>query len=423
MRTHPDLAEDGFSLMEVVVAMAVFTVLATVSLGLLVNTTRLTGANLNRTVATNLVTTQLEAVRSTDAQSIPDGHTSTTPTVGGTKYTISQNASYIGSNATASVCSGTGDSLAYKLVTVTVSWPNMGNIKPVRGDTLRAVGVGADGLDATKGTLAVSIVGSTGQPTAGVDVTITPGGKTETTGDDGCVVFTELAPGSYSATASTTGYVGTADTQAASINNLAVTAGDVGRGILLYDTVRSVKVLFDAPGGAIVPAGLVLRAGDSYIPESTLPLCPGAAACTTAVPGTVNSLFPESYTIKAGSCSEGTPSQVAVDLRPVGANGTTVTVPVGAATVKVAFVATPTVGIVGRNVTFTHATQTVGCIAGETYVTSSATLGSTVVLPYGTWTVSAPVFNSLGATVSVVTQTVTFSPTNKTATINLLVAL
>ena len=417
--------DSGFSLVEVVVAMAIFTVLATISLGLLVNTSHVASSNIHRTAATNLVNSQLEVARSLDAQTIPDGRQVTTQTIGNFAYTVTQTATYVGSNSTTSVCAGTGNSLAYKLVTVLVTWPNMGNIKPVRGDTLRAVGVGSDGLDATKGTLAVSVVGSTSQPTSGIVVTLLPGGIAQTTGDDGCAVFTELTPSTYAATADAVGYVGSANTQAASVTGLGVAAGAIRRGTLLYDTERRVNVLFDAPVGAIVPSNLPLRVGNSYVSETTVPLCTSTStvACTTAVPGTVNNLFPESDTIKAGTCTETAPSQVTVDLRPVGADGSTATVPVGAATVKVALTALPAVGLSGRTVTFTHVTPATGCAVGEIYTMTSVSAGSTLVLPYGSWTVSTPILNAFGVQVGVTTQVVTFNATNKTTTITLLVAL
>jgi hypothetical protein len=201
----------------------------------------------------------------------------------------------------------------------------------------------------------------------------------------------------------------------------------VGRGTLLYSTERSVNVVFGAPAGAIVPANLQLRIGDSYVAEAAPPLCGTSTtyACITAVPGTINNLFPESYTIKAGTCIEtspSSPSSVVADLRPVSTNGSTQTVPVGAATVTVSRT-TPVAGpITGRTVTFTHAAQT-GCTSGETYTMSSVAAGSTLIVPYGTWLVSAPVFDAFGVQVSVTSQSVTFGPLAKTATIALLVAL
>jgi prepilin-type N-terminal cleavage/methylation domain-containing protein len=425
VKIRPKYGDDsGFSMLEVVVAMAVFTVLATISLGILANTDNVAGDNVRRTAAANLVNQTLETARSQSAQNITDGRVVTTQTVGGTTYTITQNANYVSSNSTTSVCTGSGNTLAYKLVSVAVSWPNMGNVKPVRGDILRAVGVGSDGLDATTGTLAVSLLGSTGQSTSGVQVTVSPGGLSRTTGDDGCAVFTGLTPGTYTASANSIGYVGTVNTQAASVSNLSVTAGHVSRGSLLYDSNRSVNYVFDAPATAAVPPGLPIRFGDSYVPEATLPTCiaSSTSACGTAVPGTVKNLFPESYTLKAGSCTEATPSQTSVDLRSTTANGTSITIPVGTVTVKVAVSALPTIGITGRTVSLIHAAQTVGCTSGETYTTPSVATGSTLLLPYGTWTVSVPILDTHLVQVGLATQSITLDPTNKTATVLVLVA-
>lgn len=405
----------GFSLIEVVVAMAVFTILASVSLGLLINTTGVAGGNIRRTTATNLVNAQLQAARSLNVQLIPDGRVDTYQDVGNIRYKISQTANYVAASGSTSICSGSGNSLAYKAVSVSVTWPNMGSIKPVRGDTLRAVGVGDDGLDATLGTVALSVVGSTSQTMSGVDIVLSPGGDRRTTGDDGCAIFVGLTPGTYTATANMPGYVGTANAQAATSNGLAVTAGAIARGTLLYDTRRSVNVVFDAPAGTIVPAGLVLRAGNSYVPESTLATCAAGAtsACVSAVPGVVQNLFPESYQFKAGTCTEPTPSQIAADLRPTSANNTTVTVPVGWATVKVVLAISPTIGLAGRTITAQHVSAA-GCSAGETYTTTSVAAGSVMLVPYGTWTFSSP---------SAIAQAFTFSPTSKTATVTLQAAL
>jgi prepilin-type N-terminal cleavage/methylation domain-containing protein len=421
----PHTHDGGFSLIEVVVAMAVFAVLASISLGILLNTADVSGDSIRRTAATNLVNTQLETARSLTAQNIPDGLVVTKPKVNGFEYIVEQTASYVASSASASVCSGTGSSLAYKLVTVVVSWPNMGSIKPVRGDTLRAVGVGKDGLDATKGTLALAVVGSTSQPTPKVVVTLMPGNIVRTTGDDGCAIYTGLAPGTYTASSDMTGYVGSANKQLGSVGSgISITAGTVSRASLLYDLERTVGVIFNGPAGAIVPSNLVLRAGDSYVPEVTLPIClvGAASACITAVPGTVSNLFPESYTFKAGTCSESSASQSVADLRPVSTNGSVVTVPMGAATVKVVRTAAPTIGIPGRTVSFTHAGNG-GCPSGELYTTSSVVAGSTMLVPYGLWTISAPIFNASGATVGVSSQTFTFGTSTPTASIVVEVAL
>lgn len=408
--------DGGFTLVEAVVAMAVFAVVASVTLGLIVATGRVAGGNIRRTAAANLAMRQIEAVRSTSALSIPDGLQTSTRTVGGTLYTIKQNANYLASGATTSVCASSGSSLAYKLVSVTVTWPNMGAIKPIRADTLKAVGVGTDGLDQTNlGTIALLVAGSTGTPQSGVTVTLEPGTVTRVTGDDGCAVFAGQAVGSYTATASMAGYAGVGNTQTASVGSLGVTAATISRGTLMYDTTRSVVVQLDSTAGAHVPDGMPLRLGDTYLPEATYPLCSGTptAACTSGTPGTVQGLFPEVYAIKVGACTEVTPSLATVDLRPAAADGSTVTVPVGTVTVEVRNAIGTS--LAGRTVTATHDS---GCT--ETYtLPATAAGGSGLVLPYGTWTLSTPI---AAASVVMVTSVVTVSPTAKTPSVLLTVA-
>ena len=412
-----DRARDaGFTLVEAVVAMAVFAVAASVTLGLILQTGRVAGGNVRRTAAANLAMRQIESVRSTSALSIPDGLQVSTKTVGGTQYTIKQNANYLASGAATSVCASSGSSLAYKLVTVTVTWPDMGTIKPIRADTLKAVGVGTDGLDQTSlGTIALLVAGSTGTPQSGVTVTLNPGSVTRVTGDDGCAVFAAQTVGTYTATASMAGYAGVANTQTATVGSLGVTAATISRGTLMYDTTRSAVVQLDNTVGAYVPAGMPLRLGDTYIPEVTYPVCSGSptAACTSGTPGTVQGLFPEVYAIKVGACTEVTPSQATVDLRPAAADGTTVTVPVG--TVRVEVKNALGTSLAGRTVTATHSS---GCT--ETYTLPATTAGgSGLVLPYGTWTLSTPIAPASGV---MVTSVVTVSPTTKTPSTLLTVA-
>ena len=396
--------DEGFTIVELVVAMVVFSVLLTASLPVVLSGTAATRDALQRTAAADLLTRQIEAARGTDALAIPDGRVVTTQVVGGTTYTVTQDANYISTGATDSVCASSSNSLAYKLVTVRVTWPGMSRLtKPVRADSLRAVGVGTDGLDATRGTLALSVVGASGAPTEDVTVTLSPGNLTRTTGSDGCAVFASLAPGTYTATASTPGYTGSLNTQAASVTGLGVVAAGVRRGLLLYDTVRSADVQTDAPAGAVVPPGLAIRAGDTYTAESTLPTCGGGpvpAGCAVATPGLVRGLFPETWTFKVGTCSEAFPSQVVVDLRPavLGLTPPTVTIPVGAVRVDVR---TPAGSQAGRTVTATHGSGP-GCPGGETWtLPSTASGGSSLVLPYGTWiltssNVAAPVTVTVG---------------------------
>src|SRR5690349_8006477 len=272
--------ERGFSLAEVVVAMAVLGIGAAAALSTFVAGTRAVRDLTLRTTAANLLSRQIESARAVRTLDVADGRQVTTQVAGGTTFTLTQDVTYVDPSSSTTLCAGTGN-------------------------TLRAVGVGANGLGAGTGTLAVLVAGASGTPVAGIRVTLSPGGAAQTTGSDGCAVFAGLAPGSYTASASTNGYVGTANTTATTVDNLGVAAQTVRRGTLYYDTARGVDVLLGAAAGAVVPSGLALRVGDTYTPETSLPACPVAgSACSTGVPGHLSGLFPEVWSVSAGSCPD-----------------------------------------------------------------------------------------------------------------------
>ncbi len=394
MRRGPR-ADGGFTLAEVLVAMSVFSVLVTIVLGLVVRTAAVAASNDRRVVAANLAARQIESARSQRAVDIADGLTTRSETVGGVGYTVKQTATYVPADATTSVCTATGSALAYKLVTVTVTWPGMGRVKPIRADTLRAVGIGDDGLDATTGSVALAVVGADGAPVSDLVVTLSPGGDTRTTGDDGCAVFTSLAPTTYTASASATGYVGTANAQTASLTSLGVTAGGVARGTLMYDTDRAMTLTLSGPAGYQAPAGVRTVLRNTFVSETPYPVCSGTpAGCVTALPGQAQYLFPAVYDVWAGTCSDaktaaGVP--VVVDLQSTAADGTTVALPMGRALVDVRSLLG--VSLAGRTVTATHAPEAAGlgqrCVAGESYaLPATVTGGVGVLLPAGTWTLS-----------------------------------
>ena len=410
--------DSGFSLMEVVVAMAVFAIFCTATMGLLIRSSDATRGNLQRTAASNLLTEQIQLARGMTALTIPTGVTTRTQAVSNTTYTITQTSKFLSADSTSSVCDGSGAALAYKLVTVAVTWPDMGNIKPVTGNTLKAVGIGTDGLNAT-GALAIGIGGAAGPNQSGVTVTLSSG-QTTTTGDDGCALFVGLPVGVYSAVVNAAGYVGSANTQLVTKTGFGVVAGALTRGNIAYDTARSFVLAAGGLAGAVVPAGLALQISGGQVTAPTVfPVCLATpvAACangpTTGANGLAKEFFPGIYTVKFGTCTESTPSQIISDLTLDSTEGSTVTVPMGTATINVI----KTIGgasLAGKTITATHAS---GCT--ETFTTPSVTGGTKLMLPYGNWTISTP--STSVPTSTPVSLSITLSPTFPTATVPLLV--
>jgi prepilin-type N-terminal cleavage/methylation domain-containing protein len=381
--------DEGFSMIEVVVAMVVFALLASVTLGIILRTTDVASSNAKRVAAANLATKQIETTRSQLAINIPDGTTTRTETVGGTTYTIAQTASYTTQDTTATLCEGSGGALAHKLVRVVVTWPNMGSVRPVRSDTVKALGMGDEGLDEAVGALAVGVKNSTGGPVAGVTVTITPGPVSQTTGPDGCAVFLGLvaAPGGtdYTARVNQPGYVGQQNVQDVSVTQ-GVTRGNVSVAALAYDTGRQLTVSTNATASYPAVAGIPLGVRSSFTSSGrVLPVCGSGAGCATGVPGTGRFLYPAVYDVWAGNCpTHPRPAGtfVTVDVTPSGASAT---VPLGQVRVR----RTSGAGAVPDGSRVQAVSQAGnGCLAGQTYNLANLSGGeSRASLPAGTYTI------------------------------------
>jgi prepilin-type N-terminal cleavage/methylation domain-containing protein len=414
----PDRDDAGFTLIEVIVALFIFAVLSLSALNVIVGTMHSSQANANRTIAANLVTRQIESVRTQHASAIPNGLQTYTRTVGSTVFTIRQTASYVTNNNAASVCTAGSGALASKLVTVTATWPGMGTVKAPRADTMIAVDIGTDNLNQSGlGTLALAVTDAGGSPLPDVAVTLTPGNLSQTTGDDGCLVYPSLTVGTYSATVNTAGYVGTGSAQASTLNSLGVIAGTVTKGTLYYDTAASITITDDAPVTATLPTLPTLvpvHIGASLMVDRTLSVCPGTptSACISAQPlGMARELYPDMYTIWAGQCLDpSASSQISADVRT--ASSATAVIPVGAVTVTVRYhgTAEPATQVTVMRQSLSSSTPA-SCAGTESYTVALPTGTTEVALPYGKWLVTGPG----GAS-----QTVSLTSTNTTdtATVN-----
>jgi type II secretory pathway pseudopilin PulG len=390
---RPPRADEGFTMMEVVVSAMIFALAATVLAGVFIKTLGLAQSNTQRTTAANLATQQMEKLRATKAVNIPDGLTTIGPvTIGGTAYTIRQYVKYSTENGTA--CSGTGTDLTAKQITLIVDWPNQGAVKDVRSDTIRTIKSTDDVLTASKGAAAISVQAADGSGTPDVPVTLTTNTGTyiasQTSGVDGCVVFTGLNAGSYLATANTLGYVDQDGDQATSTSAIGVTANTISKAILPYDKFGGLRITPQTPDiNFPVPNGIGLTLTTSVWSPSQnrgYVTCVGAnvSGCVSGTsPRLAASLFPAKYGAWAGTCSDaatlaGTPTLVTVTSGNVASYNAT---NFGLAR-----------GVIGPLVTGTphlyavHAPDAV-CATGELYDLGTVSAGQTVnvALPWGAW--------------------------------------
>lgn len=390
--------DEGFSMVEVVVALMLFGILASavaVTLGHVLTATR---DDQSRALAANLATRVIDRLHAVSASQLPDGVQAPQMfTSDGRQFSVVTATALVaeGTSATGSACDS-GGALSARRISVVVTWAGMGSTRPVRADTLRRLNVTE--LDATKGTISTKVTDRNGSPAANHVVTLTPGAVTYTTGADGCAVFSGLTPGPYAVSLNTAGYVDPTGTTVPA-RSVTATAGVVTKDPgFSYDRAATLAASWavasgDTAGSYPVPTGTGVVLGHSAYSGSgsarSFPSCPATPACSTAsgtTGATVAGLFPstEGYRTWAGACADArtSTSPSPTVLQP----GALTSVSVAPVRVRVQIRKKPKQTYVST-VTVTHAADT-GCPGGFS-VTLAVTNGAAAVgLPAGAWTFS-----------------------------------
>jgi type II secretory pathway pseudopilin PulG len=398
--------QGGYSVVELMVAVTVFAlVFAAVSLGI-GRALEISRSNRNRSTGAYLAARQLEEVRSKAFDQVALGRTTCVYSSPGpgcsvpSPYTVVQDVSWTSPGSTTTSCnvpSGGGSSLAYKRVTVTVTWPDMGGVAPVASQTLLTPPSGT--FDPNDGHILVQAFDRNAAPLGGQTVTISgPESDSQPTTSDGCVFFAFLDPGTYTVSLNATGYVGRQGDQPAT-QTVAVTATQISTLQFDYDRAATLQVTLTAPTGTpttAVPSPVDLTVANSNLTVGTKSFSETVTGSGT--PRTVTPLFPfaSGYQVWAGDCADADPA-----LYPGGSRGPTLasnpagttagTAALGVVTVTVR--RTSATGALEPSATVRglHAAGT-GCTAGETLTSATLTNASGVLrlaLPYGTWTIRA----------------------------------
>ena len=393
--------DGGFTLVEVVVSLVIFGILASAAIAMVLTALQVGRQNRSRVVAAQLAARQIEEVRGMRTQDIPTGVTALPDvTTSGTTFHVSQNADYVNSNGTANACdSPSGASLGYKQITVTVTWNGMGTVKPVRDDTLKTLSIA--GSDPSKGSLAVSVRDSDSNPVANQAVTLTPSGGTQTTGTDGCVVFTGLPPGSgYSAGLNTAGFVDINGLQNSVQGSQTVNAGQITKVQFAYDVPASLAITWGVPTGGATPVSvstaLPVTLINTQFPNNGKKAfldCSDphavAGSCVTGTPRTISGLFPSNYGygIYGGTCLDAAPVTAPGPAAVNPGQSTATTVPV--AEVNVTVTTNGTTAAPNKTVYAVHAADT-ACPNGQVVTLGTTAANGTLnaLLPYGQWTIA-----------------------------------
>lgn len=241
-------AEAGVSLIEVMVALTVFAIIA---LGVGFSTVtiiRITEDTRSREVATSLATTELDLARAVpDPFDVVNG--TRTTTVGAKTYTVVRSTSWVETSG-ADVGCGTGTgTLQSKRVNVTVTWTGMlTTTNPVRTDTLISPDTRIN--DPSLGTIRVSALNVAGTGSSGVAVNIVPTSQgaaldeqPDNTDTDGCSYALKVTPGTYSVTISRSNSVDT-NQSAAPSKTVVVSAGGSVAAQFQYDYAAKFNLVY-----------------------------------------------------------------------------------------------------------------------------------------------------------------------------------
>ncbi|WP_168929343.1 prepilin-type N-terminal cleavage/methylation domain-containing protein [Nocardioides sp. GY 10113] len=393
-------ADDGFTLIEVIVAFALFMVLLGSSTVVLAATQDSTRDNSRRTAAINLAARELAITADTfnsllrgpeevavnqvlNPDQLPGGTPGEPLVIDNVPYTVKRTAQWaaVGSAASSTCDDGTSSELAYLRVRVEVTWPG-GEDHPVRMTTLMTPLKGT--YSSTDGHIGLKVIDRDGVPRAGQSVTISgpSGTRTASTAEDGCVLFAYVSPGTYTVTLNTSGYVDIAGAVSSS-RTVTVTAGQLWRGSVSYDRAARMAVHFTTAPGYALP-----RAND-------LPLMFTTSAGSVERTGsgnnrTVSDLWPyaSGYEIWAGHCLDNDPANLGEARAPVAVSdpGTTTSIEVALAPLTVswggagAITAVSNPSIDNPQSPCAATTVDLGTPSGGVLATS---------LPYGRWTIKA----------------------------------
>jgi prepilin-type N-terminal cleavage/methylation domain-containing protein len=416
-------ADDGFTLIEALVALLVF---AIISSGIVAGATtmvRMTDDSRSRVTAANLAAQEIDSVRAvangTDTSAIYSITTqpSRSVPVNGRNYYVKRTATWI-SSAGASVSCNSATNLFELHVNVRVTWQGIiSTDSGVQDDTLFAP-TGASTTNAL-GAIAVSVIDSSGNPVAGITPTITvvpgstgssPAGTKPTTAE-GCTYANGLKPGGYTVSIFRAGYRDPSGDPNPS-KTVTVSAGQTVPVQFVYDQSGVINVLYDfgsSVTSAAVPAALPVNFTSTN----------GSFTLSTILA----SLFPSAYAVTAGLAQSGSKTCPAIDPAAwvsakvngvqlkAGVTSTVSSVVNVSSTVKVPLGVVLVDAPVGSKLT---AIQTApqgagnpGCDVRSTLTYSVSGTGSFVALalPYGSWTISADGVPLAASAEQVVTNT------------------
>jgi type II secretory pathway pseudopilin PulG len=315
-------SETGMSLIEVVVACVLLGIFSSAVLAIILQTQSLGASNRARIAAASLAAREIDIVRDqftrtagsplaignaagplTNPDPVGTGAVGAPTVINGVAYTVVRDVAWNITANGASPCSG-GSLVVYPTlgVTVTVTWPGMGSVKPVVS-TASLAPLKSAGIPLTGAFVAVQVKDSLGQVSVGRTVTVTGdsggGSGTDTTDSSGCAVI-QVSPATggstYTATVSSFGYVDISGNPAPQKSVGLLAQGQLSTNVTFgYDRAATVTLhVVDSAGNAVTDPSFypaqVTTVASQFSGSS------GSVARTVAGPDTtISGLWPTSY--------------------------------------------------------------------------------------------------------------------------------
>lgn len=301
--------EAGDTLMEVLISAVVIVLVVVATLTALNNANHATSVDRARSQADALAQQDEDELRSEPVLKLSElSYTHEVllreVTSGGTHYTLTSTARYISDATATTSCTSTTPSANYIATSTEVTWPGMGQNKPVV-----ETGIISPPADSA---LIVQVTGASGEPVAHMDVqSVGPTDISTETSSDGCAILA-VSPGEYTLNVYRTGYVDQngyteSDKDPISNHSFYVVAEATAKKSFEFAPAGGLNVHFSSEGSTTTPQG------DSFVVFNT-----GLTAFKTF--GTVGTyenivssgktLFPftSKYVVYGGTCESDLPT-------------------------------------------------------------------------------------------------------------------
>ena len=213
MTAAADGRDAGFTLIEVIVALAIFLIVAGAALTIVIGALKTVDGNAERVAAATVARSQAESLRASGAYAIPIGQSSRSVATSQGSYTVLTTSNWVGIGQAANSCTvGTGVIPGQSYVRVHVEVTSRKLASPQTSDFVVYPTDPIPSVNQT-GTATVSVVDAVGRPAAGVavsgtDLTGASSPFSYYTGADGCVFIPNVpASTQWQITISKTGYI------------------------------------------------------------------------------------------------------------------------------------------------------------------------------------------------------------------------